>query len=176
VRWRNPRKKCKAPISVLAFDLDHFKSINDRFGHATSDTMLQLFASVVCTTIRADDIISRLGGEQFVAILQGTMTNAAAAAERVRAAFAAASHKSGDGHVTGDGQHWVASGAPTTAIETLIEGADVALYRAKSGWRNRVEAAEDLEGYVTEQRHGGRPEAGLLRRLVPFKAATAAAA
>ena len=114
MRWRNPRKKCKAPISVLAFDLDHFKSINDRFGQATSDTMLQLFASVVCTTIRADDIISRLGGEQFVAILQGTMTNAAAAAERVRAAFAAASHKSGDGHVTGDGQHWVASGAPTT--------------------------------------------------------------
>jgi diguanylate cyclase (GGDEF)-like protein len=169
-------QRCKAPISVLAFDLDHFKSINDRFGHATGDTMLQLFASVVRTTMRADDIIGRLGGEEFVAILQGTATNAVAAAERVRAAFAAVSHKGGDGRVPATVSIGVASGAPTTAIETLIERADVALYRAKSGGRNRVEAAEDLEDHVTEQQHGGRREAGLLRRLVPFKAATAAAA
>jgi GGDEF domain-containing protein len=66
----------KTPISVLAFDLDHFKSINDRFGHATGDAMLQLFASVVRTTMRADDIIGRLGGEEFVAFLPCPVSDA----------------------------------------------------------------------------------------------------
>ena len=170
-------QRCKAPVSVLAFDLDHFKSINDRFGHATGDSMLQLFASVARTTMRGDDIIGRLGGEEFVAILQGSVTNAAAAAERVRAAFAAASTKGGTGHVPATVSIGVACGAANTAIETLIERADAALYRAKSGGRNRVETAENLDSCAAEQRHGEPREAGLLGRLaVSFKPATAAAA
>ena len=94
-----------APVSVLAFDLDHFKSINDRFGHAVGDAVLQLFAKVVRKTMRANDIIGRLGGEEFVAILPGTLAEAAIAAERVRAAFAAAGACSGRPANSGDGQH-----------------------------------------------------------------------
>jgi diguanylate cyclase (GGDEF)-like protein len=104
----------KTPISVLAFDLDHFKSINDRFGHATGDAMLQLFASVVRTTMRADDIIGHLGGEEFVAFLPCPVSDAAAAAERVRVAFQAARNKGDRGHVPATVSIGVASGAPAT--------------------------------------------------------------
>jgi diguanylate cyclase (GGDEF)-like protein len=169
-------QRCKAPVSVLAFDLDHFKSINDRFGHATGDVMLQLFATVARTTMRADDIIDRLGGEEFVAILPASLADAAAAAERVRAAFAAASAKGDAQHVPATVSIGVASGAPTTAIEALIARADAALYQAKSKGRNRVETAEETDGGAAEERNGARREAGLLARLVPFKIAPAAAA
>ena len=166
----------KTPISVVAFDLDHFKSINDRFGHNTGDAMLQLFASVVRTTMRADDVLGRLGGEEFVAVLQGSQTNAAAAAERVRIAFAAASAKGGGEHVPATVSIGVACGTPTTAIETLIARADTALYRAKSNGRNRVETAEEMDSCAVEQRHGDGREAGLFGRLVPFRARVAATA
>ena len=84
---RRPRT---APISALAFDLDRFKAINDRNGHATGDAVLQLFARVVRETLRATDLVGRLGGEEFVALLPGAALETAVAAERVRAAFAAA--------------------------------------------------------------------------------------
>ena len=69
------------------FDLDHFKSINDRFGHHVGDDVLRVFATVTRTTMRASDVIGRLGGEEFVAIVPGSLADAAAAAERVRVAF-----------------------------------------------------------------------------------------
>ena len=66
-----------APVSVLAFDLDHFKSINDRFGHKTGDAVLgPVRAGVVRKTMRADDVIGRIGGEEFVAILSGKLAEA----------------------------------------------------------------------------------------------------
>ena len=68
------------PVSVIVFDLDHFKSINDRFGHDTGDAMLELFARLVRRTMRAGDIIGRIGGEEFVAILSGTIVEAGIAA------------------------------------------------------------------------------------------------
>src|SRR5271170_3969521 len=80
------RSKAK-PVSVLAFDLDHFKSINDRFGHNTGDAMLNLFATVARKTMRADDVVGRIGGEEFVAILSEKLDGACIAAERVRSAF-----------------------------------------------------------------------------------------
>src|ERR1700722_4889659 len=82
----------KTPVSVLAFDLDHFKSINDRFGHHTGDAMLGLFAAVARKTMRANDVIGRLGGEEFVAVISGTLADASVAAERVRSAFEVATH------------------------------------------------------------------------------------
>ena len=78
------------PVSLLAFDLDRFKSINDRFGHDGGDAVLETFAEVVRKTMRASDVIGRLGGEEFVAMVSGTLAEAAVAAERVRSAFAAA--------------------------------------------------------------------------------------
>src|SRR4029077_16971778 len=59
------RRNRMAPVSVLVFDLDHFKAVNDRSGHATGDAMLQLFAKVARETLRATDIIGRLGGGEI---------------------------------------------------------------------------------------------------------------
>ncbi len=79
--------KRKEPVAVLMFDLDHFKSINDRFGHALGDSVLRLFGQVVRTSTRAHDLIGRFGGEEFVAIVPGGLESASKIAERVRSAF-----------------------------------------------------------------------------------------
>ena len=70
------RRLTKQPVSVLAFDLDHFKKINDTHGHHTGDATLHLFASVVKKTLRASDVIGRLGGEEFIALLPSTLAEA----------------------------------------------------------------------------------------------------
>jgi diguanylate cyclase (GGDEF)-like protein len=152
-------RKSMATISVLAFDLDHFKSINDRFGHAVGDAILRLFARVVRETLRGVVVIGRLGGGEFVALLPATATDAAAAAERVRAALAATG-------VVHDGQHIVATvsagvshGSPVAAIDLLITRADEALYRAKKRGRNRVETADEMIVDATpQQRYAGRSQ------------------
>jgi len=141
----------KAPISVLAFDLDHFKSINDRYGHAGGDAVLTLFASVVRKTLRGDDIVGRLGGEEFVAILPNTLADAAVAAERVRAAFAACSAFEGR-KIAATVSVGVACGSPLAAIDALIARADAALYRAKTNGRDRIEA--DEEAVAAAERRG----------------------
>jgi diguanylate cyclase (GGDEF)-like protein len=156
----------KAPVSALAFDIDHFKSINDRFGHGVGDAMLQLFAAVARKTMRADDIIGRLGGEEFVAILPGALTDAAVAAERVRSAFAAASVARGGENVAATVSIGVACASSLVAIETLIARADAALYRAKLDGRDRVETADEVVGGASDGRHcepmgpvrSGRPD------------------
>jgi diguanylate cyclase (GGDEF)-like protein len=140
-----------APVSVLAFDLDKFKSINDRFGHDGGDTVLEMFAAVARKTMRAGDVIGRLGGEEFVAIVSGTLAEAAIAAERVRSAFAAA-------EIMLDGEPFaatvsigVACGTPLAAVETLITRADAALYRAKANGRNCVERDEEAVGAAPDR-------------------------
>jgi diguanylate cyclase (GGDEF)-like protein len=144
--------KAMAPVSVLAFDLDHFKSINDRYGHAVGDAVLQSFARVVRETMRAGDIIGRLGGEEFVAFLPGTLADAAAAAERVRSAFAATSMVRSGQRIAATVSIGVACGSPVAAIDALITRADAALYRAKSQGRDRVETDEMFVGVAAERR------------------------
>ena len=132
-------------MSVLAFDLDHFKSINDNFGHAMGDTMLQLFASVARKTMRSNDVIGRLGGEEFVAVLSGTQAEAGIAAERVRAAFETATLDPKSQGVRATVSIGVACGTTDTAIDQLITRADAALYRAKANGRNRIEFADEAQ-------------------------------
>ena len=136
------RDRGKATIGVLSFDLDHFKSINDRWGHAVGDRVLQLFATVVRKTMRADDVIGRFGGEEFVAILPGAAGDVAAVAERVRVAFAAAGVELDGEQIAATVSIGVACASPPVAIEALIARADVALYRAKMNGRNRIEIAD----------------------------------
>jgi diguanylate cyclase (GGDEF)-like protein len=136
------RRLTKQPVSVLAFDLDHFKTINDTHGHHTGDATLHLFASVVKKTLRASDVIGRLGGEEFIALLPSTLAEAGIAAERVRRAFESASVLPG-AHATATVSIGVACGSPSAEIDTLIARADAALYRAKSSGRNRIEAADE---------------------------------
>jgi diguanylate cyclase (GGDEF)-like protein len=137
------RRHRMAPVSVLVFDLDHFKAINDKNGHATGDAMLQLFAKTARETLRATDIVGRLGGEEFVALLPSTAVEAAVAAERVRAAFAVASIARDGRRIAATVSIGVASASPATSIDLLITHADDALYRAKGNGRNRVEVASE---------------------------------
>ena len=149
------------PVSVLSFDLDHFKSINDRWGHAAGGAVLQLFATVVRKTMRADDVIGRLGGEEFVAILPGMPADAAAVAERVRAAFAAAGGVLDGRHIAATVSAGVACGSPLATVEALIARADTALYRAKMKGRDRVETADEAVAAAPERRARGHSASGL---------------
>src|SRR5262249_1982928 len=130
------------PVSVLMFDLDHFKSINDRFGHPVGDAALQLFATVASTTLRATDIVARFGGEEFIAMLPGSLADASAAAERVRMAFQAAASTVANCPVAATVSIGAASAPLCADVATLLAAADRALYQAKANGRNRVEGIE----------------------------------
>lgn len=139
------------PVSLLAFDLDRFKSINDRFGHDGGDAVLETFAEVVRKTMRASDVIGRLGGEEFVAMVSGTLAEAAVAAERVRSAFAAAEIVLEGQRIPATVSIGIACGSPLAAVETLITRADVALYRAKANGRNRIEMDQVAVGAAPDR-------------------------
>jgi diguanylate cyclase (GGDEF)-like protein len=131
------------PMAVLLLDLDNFKSINDRFGHAIGDRVLQMFAEVGSGCMRRFDIFGRLGGEEFAALLVDTSRERAlAVAEQIRASFV---------EVTGmvDGKPVLATVSIGVVISydavldlsALLAQADHALYRAKDNGRNRIEIA-----------------------------------
>jgi diguanylate cyclase (GGDEF)-like protein len=132
------------PVTVLIFDLDHFKSINDRFGHSAGDEILKLFATVVLSTLRITDLSGRVGGEEFAALLPCPLEEGVIAAERVREAFADSGIVVEDGPVDTTVSIGVAGGPAGTELEVLLAAADSALYQAKRNGRNRVEAAEEL--------------------------------
>jgi diguanylate cyclase (GGDEF)-like protein len=132
------------PATVLIFDIDHFKSINDRFGHPAGDEILKLFAAVVINTLRMTDLSGRIGGEEFAALLPCSLEDGVIAAERVREAFAGSGIVAEEGPVDTTVSIGVAGGPAGTELEVLLAAADTALYQAKRGGRNRVEAAEEL--------------------------------
>ena len=132
------------PVTVMIFDLDHFKSINDRFGHPAGDEILKLFATVVINTLRITDLSGRIGGEEFAALLPCPLEEGVVAAERVRETFAASGIVVQEGPVETSVSIGVAGGPAGTELEVLLAAADSALYQAKRNGRNRVEAAEEL--------------------------------
>ncbi len=132
------------PVTVLIFDIDHFKSINDRFGHAAGDEILKLFAAVVLNNLRISDLSGRIGGEEFAALLPCPLEEGVLAAERVREAFAASGVACDDGAVDTTVSIGVAGGPAGTELDVLLAAADTVLYRAKRTGRNRVETAAEL--------------------------------
>src|SRR5262249_22705971 len=131
------------PIGVLLIDLDHFKSINDRFGHAVGAKGLQIFAAVALANLRQNDLVGRLGGEEFTIVLaDASIDNAYLVADRLRVAFASAA-AAVDVQVLNATASIGASVIidPTQDLARLITLADQALYLAKARGRNRVEMA-----------------------------------
>jgi diguanylate cyclase (GGDEF)-like protein len=153
------------PVTVMMFDLDRFKSINDRFGHATGDDVLRLFARVVEKSTRADDLVGRLGGEEFAAIVPEPIAGALIIGERLRAAFEAAGVHVGAQEIGAT----VSIGAACSAdagieFDALLVRADAALYEAKNGGRNRVcVATGEAAGPGRKPASQQRAEAGGLR-------------
>ena len=133
--------RTKSPLSLVVFDLDHFKEVNDTYGHPAGDVVLAEVARVVASLIRAEDVFARVGGEEFGVICRATDSTAAqAVAERMRQTVAA--HQfAAEGKVIP-----IAISAGTAAIpdprladpQALIAAADHALYEAKRTGRNRV--------------------------------------
>jgi len=137
------------PTAVLLIDLDHFKSINDRFGHALGDRVLEVFTASARQTLRTSDLIGRLGGEEFAAVMRDTPRDKAlAVAERLRERFAQAAQEV-DGRPVGATVSigLVFCQEAALDIPELLAQADQALYFAKERGRNRVEIAS-LEALV----------------------------
>ncbi len=131
------------PSAVLLFDLDHFKLINDRFGHAIGDRALRIFADVAREQIGGAGVVGRWGGDEFVAVLHDANgEQAAALAERVRLAFeSAATEIDGRPASATVSTGVVLSPAAPFDLSSLLLLADEALYRAKTGGRNRLSIA-----------------------------------
>lgn len=130
-----------APFSVLMFDLDHFKLINDTYGHHVGDQVLRLFAKTVMVEIREDDIFGRLGGEEFALVLTGADDATLRTAERLREVIDKLRVVSGGDEVSFTTSIGVAHYESDGSIEELLSRADKALYGAKQSGRDRVQLA-----------------------------------
>jgi diguanylate cyclase (GGDEF)-like protein len=133
-----------ADLAVLMVDVDHFKNVNDRHGHLAGDAVLAAVARAIATALRPGDLVGRLGGEEFAAVLSGSnIFDAESAAGRVRAAVA-------DVRVRSDRGEWISVtvsagvaglAAHGTTLAELLDAADGALYAAKDAGRNAVRVA-----------------------------------
>lgn len=127
-------------LSVLMIDADHFKSVNDSYGHATGDQVLRVLAKICRSQLRASDYLGRIGGEEFALVLpETTGFDACDVAERLLGLVAREIFSAGDNRFTVTLSVGVAGlGQPCTNASDLLEQADAALYRAKIAGRNRV--------------------------------------
>ena len=136
-------RRHRTPLCVLMLDLDHFKRVNDAYGHRIGDAVLEGVGRVLRTTLRAGDFAGRYGGEEFCVVLTDTpLPGARVVAERIRRQVSALAVRAPDGSGVG-----VACGIGVAEADTgrdpmeAIELADRALYRAKAAGRDRVELA-----------------------------------
>jgi diguanylate cyclase (GGDEF)-like protein len=145
------------PIALIMFDLDRFKRINDQFGHATGDEVLIAFCQLASAQLRPNDLFARIGGEEFVTLLQNTAPQDALwLAERIRAVVETASRSMEEQTIltttVSVGVAYVNEGVVDLAA--FLEAADHALYRAKRLGRNRVEQSSPAAERVSFRRPG----------------------
>jgi diguanylate cyclase (GGDEF)-like protein len=152
------------PMAVMLLDLDNFKSINDRFGHAVGDRVLQVFAEVAGNCMRRTDLFGRLGGEEFAALLvDAPRDRALTVANEIRRSFSDATQQVDGRLLTAT----VSIGVVITYdavldVSALLAQADHALYRAKDNGRNRVELAS-IELILDRAKRAADAAAGIRR-------------
>jgi diguanylate cyclase (GGDEF)-like protein len=127
-------------IALLLLDIDHFKFLNDNYGHALGDTVLKKIADVLQGTLRKGDVLARYGGEEFVVLLpQATYEGAQEFAQRIwKAVGTARIHPGGGSHRVTASVGWALLPDDADTAESLVENADRALYFAKETGRNKV--------------------------------------
>lgn len=130
-------------LTLLVIDIDHFKKVNDNYGHAVGDAVLKCVGKIVKNCVRGDDIAARFGGEEFALLLPNTPKEGAVkVAEKIRKVIAAQKFRHKDQELE---PTTISIGLATSAVAEnqmeLFEQADAALYAAKSGGRNQVRAA-----------------------------------
>ena len=127
------------PLAVVSFDLDHFKHVNDEFGHETGDAVLVRLADCFGAEAREIDVVARMGGEEFVALLPGAgLGEGRGFADRVRARLVSSAGAAAPRVTASAG---VASAVAPERLEGLLKAADMALYAAKAQGRNRTAAS-----------------------------------
>jgi diguanylate cyclase (GGDEF)-like protein len=123
-------------------DLDHFKTINDNFGHNAGDEVLKNFARVARDSLRKSDLLARYGGEEFIILFpDGDIEAITAVMERLREAFGSCEHGKDLGDLRITLSAGITSWRPHDSVETITERADEALYKAKEKGRNRIQVA-----------------------------------
>ena len=133
--------------ALLLADIDHFKVVNDTYGHVLGDKVIRAVAHVLRSSIKGRDVAARLGGEEFAILLpQTSLTGAAAVAEQIRGTVAQGRICRPDGNES-IGQVTLSVGVavakPGDTLEALLERADAAMYTAKRAGRNRISVATD---------------------------------
>ncbi len=139
------------PFALAMADLDHFKMVNDTEGHDAGDRALNQFTSVLKATLRADDLIARWGGEEFIAVFVGaTLDEARDILNRVRVDLAAHLDKAESPRFTSS--FGLAHSTDHHGIDELVRAADVALYRAKENGRDQVTISATKAPQMPERR------------------------
>jgi diguanylate cyclase (GGDEF)-like protein/PAS domain S-box-containing protein len=135
------------PFVLLTLDIDHFKKVNDTYGHSAGDDVLRAIGRTITASIREVDEAFRIGGEEFAVILAGVdMTGARLTAERLRAAIAGTTVSTEGVKVLVTASIGLAPAESAMQPEELVRSADRALYAAKAGGRNRTVVATDTDG------------------------------
>jgi len=130
------------PVSLIMLDIDRFKVVNDTHGHAAGDEVLRHLADILRRDKRGNDLVGRLGGEEFGLLLpEASQDEALSLAERIRAAIAAGPAAHDGATIAYSASFGVARQKPGDSLESIMQRADQALYAAKEAGRNRVEAA-----------------------------------
>jgi diguanylate cyclase (GGDEF)-like protein len=130
-----------SPLTLVMFDIDHFKKVNDTYGHPAGDAVLSDLAALMLISLRAEDVFARYGGEEFAVICRGSdLAQGQVVGERLRKAVEGRPFAH-DGKIIPVTISIGLAGLPDAAIKDapgLISAADAALYRSKQGGRNRV--------------------------------------
>jgi len=136
---RRVADKRSYPLALIAFDIDNFKSINDRYGHAAGDAVLRQFAAILRAAVREKDVVARVGGEEFVLLLPGADDKFAyQIAERLRTALESSSFNEIEATLCVTTSAGIARYRPGETVGTLLARADHLLYAAKRAGRNQV--------------------------------------
>ena len=135
--FRSAARERSVPLSVAVIDLDHFKRVNDRYGHAVGDDVLRTIARILLDNIRSSDLLARMGGEEFILLFADTgLSVAGEVCERLRRAVEAFDW----GQVASELEQTISVGlceaGDTLDVRALVERADAALYQAKHGGRS----------------------------------------
>ena len=142
-RMSRRRTGLRSPLTLLVLDLDHFKDINDHFGHDVGDRILTAFAEVAELSVRPSDQLFRMGGEEFCFVLPDTLVaDAIKVAERIRTRFEAGAVETAIGAARATVSIGIAATHHQIGMDVLFAAADAAVYEAKARGRNRVVVAE----------------------------------
>jgi diguanylate cyclase (GGDEF)-like protein len=142
-RMSRRRAGIRSAMAILVLDLDHFKQVNDQFGHEVGDRMLRAFADVSESNVRPSDQLFRMGGEEFCfAMPETSLSEAIGIAERIRRAFEACSIEASNGPAAATVSIGIAATQYAVEVEVLLAAADAAVYEAKARGRNCVVVAE----------------------------------